>query len=233
MKNDNFTWQIETDVAGAQESNGYLYANFSQGQLRSSTYLDGPLMHETSATCFMEFWYHIGSDITEDPGALNLILQLDDTETTIAILDKSLLHNHDPLNWQIYMAEIGRYSGEFRFVFQAKKGTSNNGYIGLDEIMMDGCGFLPVVEGVCPDGGWKCPVTRGCVDPDLRCDFTDDCGQWDDETECDATHRTRCDFDDNLCDWYNHHDNQVQWVQINGPTATSKPRTWHNVRICH
>ena len=49
------------------------------------------------------------------------------------------------------------------------------------------------------------------------CDFSDDCGDGSDESDCDEY--TRCDFEDNddpLCDWNNDIDAGLRWSRLEG-----------------
>ncbi|OQV11949.1 MAM and LDL-receptor class A domain-containing protein 2 [Hypsibius exemplaris] len=219
FKNDNFTW---APVAPQGSAKGYLTADFSKGTVRSFTYFDSPWLHETSSTCKLEFWYHIGWSVpgNTDPGALYVILQLEDTETTLGIYDVTNIHNDTNLAWQPTYIDIGRFSGEFRIVFRARKGVWNDGYIAITDIQMHDCEFPKEVTGTCQAGMWKCPKTRACIGEDLRCDFTDDCGQNDDEMGCDVEHQSRCDFETDLCHWSNHHETKARWVQTNGRAVT-------------
>ncbi|OWA52025.1 MAM and LDL-receptor class A domain-containing protein 2 [Hypsibius exemplaris] len=228
FSNDAFTWMQSSPMTRGADSDGnedgskFLRADFIRGELRSSTFLDSPWLHETAATCQVSFWYQISSNNLTDSGALIVYLQLEDTLTTTAILDGVHPAALSTNKWHQYFADVGRRSGEFRLIFRARKGMTHSGHISLDNIKMTGCDFhapTPDPEQ-CPAGDFKCAETKICVENDMKCDFTDDCGKREDETLCDITAPMRCDFESGLCDWSHGNGNQVNWRHTKGRTTT-------------
>ena len=70
----------------------------------------------------------------------------------------------------------------YQLVFQAERTFSVLGDIAIDDISFDGCGLPPVIDNCRPEE-FRC--ARGaCIDMDRVCDYSDDCGDYSDESDC-------------------------------------------------
>lgn len=225
---------------------GYFKADFAGSPNATSTYtyLHSPTIHRLFSTTSLSFWYNICTPRPEnhnDTGALIVSLQMISTKTIIALLDVTAINENDQLvsHWQQHTVTVGRIEGEFHFLFQARKARIHQGFIAIDEILIEDR-MLPVPD---PDDEvecknrtlWHCDVTRICIEQDRRCDFTDDCGEREDEREldCQKTHPFRCCFDDeSLCGfWKNDHPkSDVRWIFTTSRTPTGTFRLQIGVR---
>ncbi|XP_078573379.1 MAM and LDL-receptor class A domain-containing protein 1-like [Branchiostoma floridae x Branchiostoma japonicum] len=82
----------------------------------------------------------------------------------------------------------------------------------------------------CRDTEFTCSNTI-CVPPEVRCDFTNDCGDNSDEQGC-GEYPGRCDFQDGLCSWEQGASDSADWVRTDGGTvsSTEAPPTDHRTR---
>ena len=74
-----------------------------------------------------------------------------------------------------------------------------------------------------------------CVAADRRCDFSNDCGDWSDETSdvCHASDLPNCNFEVGFCDWMNVYGRDMfDWTPFSGrtPSGWTGPMTDHTVR---
>lgn len=233
FQNNEFIWaplnagdtgaRYPNPLSGAEGTPGYMNADLNNGPDRSVTYLDSPWIHDTFSTCKLTFWAYIDA-VAGDPGAILVTIEMEDTDTIIAILDKNMLAPSQTPAWNKFTVGVGRHSGEFRFVFRARKGYVENGSLAVDQINLLDCSF-PVAVSACEAGKWQCPLSKACINPvEKRCDFTDDCGYFDDERECAELYPNRCNFDEGFCDWTQSTDDSYDWTWSNKRSSTGKCR---------
>lgn len=58
-----------------------------------------------------------------------------------------------------------------------------------------------------------------CVDANSLCDFSDDCGDNSDEQSC-SNYFARCTFENDLCDWIQEKDDEIDWIRNKGQTPS-------------
>lgn len=54
------------------------------------------------------------------------------------------------------------------------------------------------------------------------CNFANDCGDGSDEKPeiCSVSYKERCNFEQDLCDWYQDTDDNFDWTRAQGPTSS-------------
>ena len=81
------------------------------------------------------------------------------------------------------------------------------GDIAIDDITFTNC-EMPPVKSNC--NKFTC-ANQACIDVSRVCDFTDDCGDYSDEQNCDSF-PARCDFENGgICSWSQMDDDQFDW----------------------
>ncbi|CAH1239250.1 MALRD1 [Branchiostoma lanceolatum] len=65
-----------------------------------------------------------------------------------------------------------------------------------------------------------------CLPPTTRCDFTDDCGDRSDETDC-GSYPGRCDFQNDLCNWVQLKSDSTDWTRGFGGSEAGVPLVDH------
>lgn len=121
-------------------------------------------------------------------------------------------------------------------------------FIALDNIKLLDC--FPEMDRVnsCTPFQYRCSISNTCINTTKICDITKDCAYGDDEAlncgKIDALDRrrsfrmtiwildkmpygARCNFEQDLCGWFNIDGKVLSWVRHNGSTPTN--RTGPNV----
>ncbi|XP_054624893.1 MAM and LDL-receptor class A domain-containing protein 1 [Dunckerocampus dactyliophorus] len=162
------------------------------GETISLATLQSPVMTQASTNCTLHFYYNIyGEDIQE------LRVLLDESSRTTVLWWQSVGGEDMWLHGEV---EVGRTHRDFIILFEATRTFSKLGHIALDDINFTSCS-LPEPQPVCPDNMFTCNNSI-CVEKKRVCDFTDDCGDWSDEINCELQGKMqRCSFEQGLCSW--------------------------------
>lgn len=84
--------------------------------------------------------------------------------------------------WQSLTLPLGRVFSSFSFIIEAVSSGVDNETVAIDEVSLTECGppqpctDLPYFYFECGNGA--------CCPEAAKCDFTDDCGDYSDETLC-------------------------------------------------
>ena len=121
-----------------------------------------------------------------------------------------LSHNTEDTatNWTEATVYVGKRTGQFSLELQSRPETPET-LIGVDDLRLVECG-PPSPGGDCEEGEFQCS-SQVCLDHNVVCDATDDCGDSSDEADCGA-YPPICSFEED-CDWYNK-----GWTLQSGPT---------------
>ncbi|XP_048866511.1 MAM and LDL-receptor class A domain-containing protein 1 isoform X9 [Brienomyrus brachyistius] len=181
-----------TDHTTGTELGWYMEVDADQGDVNSFAALWSPAMKEASSQCELEFYYHMyGKGI----GQLGVRLHEISGFTWLW----SLSGDQDQ-EWRRASVQVGRIPGMFRLVFEATRTYSTLGDIAIDDISLLHCS-LPEPQARCPSDNFRCS-SGVCVEHRRVCDFTDDCGDRSDETDCELQgYLGRCSFEHGLCAW--------------------------------
>uniref|UniRef100_A0AAQ5YK66 MAM domain-containing protein n=1 Tax=Amphiprion ocellaris TaxID=80972 RepID=A0AAQ5YK66_AMPOC len=154
--------------------------------------LQSPTMKQASATCTLHFYYNMYG---EDKKDLHVLLKENSRTTTLWWLSG----NHGDL-WKRGEVTVGRVTQDFSVLFEASRTFNHPGHIAIDDVDFTNC-TLPEPQPQCPDSMFMCN-NKVCVDPNHVCDFSDDCGDWSDENNCEQQGVVeRCSFEQGLCSW--------------------------------
>ncbi|XP_067330349.1 MAM and LDL-receptor class A domain-containing protein 2 [Channa argus] len=196
----------------------YMSVESAQGDQMSPAALQSPTFRQASTTCTLHFYYNMYGEDTED---LNVVLKEGARTTTLWWLSG----NHGDL-WQHGEVTVGRIPLDFSILFEASRTFSKPGHIAIDDIAFANC-TLPEAQPSCPQSSFVCNNSV-CVEYNQVCDFSDDCGDWSDENNCEQQGVVeRCSFEQGLCSWaesdvdtpgaeWTHHTGQEAWPK-NGP----------------
>ncbi|XP_055007320.1 MAM and LDL-receptor class A domain-containing protein 1 isoform X2 [Boleophthalmus pectinirostris] len=213
---------FETDTCGWHDtSNGqlkwirdngtlgwYMTVKEMRAEYESPAVLLSPLMQQASAECTGHFYYNMHA---QEMGALKVFLQYGPGTPTLLWWGSG--HHGD--EWHGVEVMLGRVPHDFRVRFEAR--TSGPGHIAIDNISFTNC-TLSEPQSSCPENMFTCK-NQACVELSRVCDFSDDCGDWSDESHCEEKGVTeRCSFENGLCFWANNMANVpvVKWTLHTG-----------------
>nr|XP_039270832.1 MAM and LDL-receptor class A domain-containing protein 1-like [Styela clava] len=214
--NGAFKW-VAGSGASASENTGppgdhtsgtgtYMYVDASSGIQGSQAHLESGIIQATSATCEMIMYYHMNGDHI---GTLQVSKRIDNEDNIIW----SRIDSQGD-QWNQAIVRIGRVSRPFTIVISATRSFDVLGDIAIDDIIFQNCEMLPA-QPSCAGGEFQC-ANGACVPSSRKCDYTDDCGDYSDETDC-LSYLGRCDFEGGLCDWQQMSEtDDFNWLRING-----------------
>ncbi|XP_038573588.1 MAM and LDL-receptor class A domain-containing protein 1 [Micropterus salmoides] len=197
----------------------YMAVQSDRGEQMSPAAVQSPKMKQASATCTLHFYYNMyGEDIEE----LSVALNGGSRTTTLWWLSG----NHGDL-WHHAEVTVGRMPQDFTVLFEASRTFTKPGHIAIDDIDFTNC-TLPEPQPLCPENMFTCNNSV-CVEHNQVCDFSDDCGDWSDENNCEQQGLVeRCSFEQGLCSWaesdvdtpgaeWTHHKGQEAWSEHGPP----------------
>ncbi|KAG7228996.1 hypothetical protein INR49_013229 [Caranx melampygus] len=168
----------------------YISVESDQGDQVSPAALQSPTMTQASTTCTLHFYYNMYGE-----GELNVLLKEGSRSTTLWWLSGS--HGD---RWQHGTVTLGGIPQDFIVLFEASRTFNNPGHIAIDDIAFTNC-TLPEPQPSCPQSTFRCNNSV-CVEHSQVCDFSDDCGDWSDENNCEQQGVVeRCSFEQGLCSW--------------------------------
>ncbi|XP_077864144.1 MAM and LDL-receptor class A domain-containing protein 1-like [Saccoglossus kowalevskii] len=172
-RGDEYGWYMAVEAANGTA--------FNPARLRSR------LLMETGSHCEISFWYHM---FGENIGRLDVYM----LKSGISSRYWHLPGNQGD-EWKHGIVALGRINTPFEIMFSSYRGFGVYGDIAIDDVSFLNC-EMPEIR-TCVDGEVECD--RGsCVLESQLCDFTDDCGDLSDETDC--SKYSGCNFEDNWCD---------------------------------
>lgn len=170
----------------------YMAVNSVSGLEISPAALQSPTMKQASATCTLHFYYNMYG---EDGKDLSVLLKEGSRTSTLWWLSGS----HEDL-WHHGEVTVGRMPQDFTILFEASRTFNRPGHIAIDDIDFSNC-TLPEPQPLCPENMFMCN-NNACVPQNQVCDFSDDCGDWSDEHNCEEQGVVeRCSFEQGLCFW--------------------------------
>ncbi|XP_018613321.1 MAM and LDL-receptor class A domain-containing protein 2 isoform X2 [Scleropages formosus] len=222
-----FAWQRDrngttTDNTGPSvdhttgtELGWYMAVEAQYGDVNSYAALRSATMKESSSQCVLQFYYHMyGTGI----GQLSVLLSKGPRDTQLW-----KLVGDQGQGWRRAAVDVGRAPGLFGLIFKASRTYSILGDIAIDDVAFLNCS-LPVPQDRCPQDEVRC--TNGvCVDPSAVCDFSDDCGDRSDETDCELRgFLNRCSFEHGLCSWQQSDLDTpgAEWIRQSAETTLSE-----------
>uniref|UniRef100_G3PY20 MAM domain-containing protein n=2 Tax=Gasterosteus aculeatus aculeatus TaxID=481459 RepID=G3PY20_GASAC len=197
----------------------YLAVAPKRGDDVSLAAVHSPPMRQASATCTLHFHYSMNG---EDGEMLNVLLNEGSRTTALWWLSG----NHGDA-WHPAEVTVGRIPQDFTVLFEACRSFNRPGHVAIDDIHFTNC-TLPEPEPSCPPNTFVCNNSV-CVEHSRVCDFSDDCGDWSDERNCERRGVVeRCSFEQGLCFWeknevdtaavgWTHHRGQEAWPKHGPP----------------
>ncbi|KAK5602804.1 hypothetical protein CRENBAI_025076 [Crenichthys baileyi] len=171
----------------------YMGLEADRGEEMSPATLQSPILKQASSTCTLHFYYNMYGEESE----LKVLLKEGSRITTLWWLAGS---NEDL--WQYSKVIIGRIPQHFSLLFEGSSNFNKLGYVAVDDLDFTNCS-LPEPQPWCSESTFMCDNSV-CVDPNHVCDFSDDCGDWSDEINCEKQGVVeRCNFEQGLCSWAN------------------------------
>ncbi|MED6241113.1 hypothetical protein ATANTOWER_028659 [Ataeniobius toweri] len=171
----------------------YMGLEADRGEEMSPAALQSPILKQASSTCTLHFYYNMYGEESE----LKVLLKEGSRITTLWWLAGG---NEDL--WQYSKVIIGRIPQHFSLLFEGSSNFNKLGYVAVDDLDFTNCS-LPVPQPWCSESTFMCNNSV-CVDPNHVCDFSDDCGDWSDEINCEKQGVVeRCNFEQGLCSWAN------------------------------
>ncbi|CAL1289274.1 unnamed protein product [Larinioides sclopetarius] len=196
---------LTSDVSG----NGYyMYVNKENtGIISSSSYLRSVDFKQAAATCEISFYFFM-SGITDEEVYLKLQLQTNDKKDVTLWEEVS----DQGQKWQNATVSINRRESGWHLDFIASHAYSE-GDIAIDEIKLLEC--APPEKRKCiSDREFMCQSGE-CINSSLVCDFSEDCPDRSDETNC-IDYLERCDFEKGWCTWTQDTNADMLWKRTSG-----------------
>ncbi|XP_061652622.1 MAM and LDL-receptor class A domain-containing protein 2 isoform X2 [Phyllopteryx taeniolatus] len=171
--------------------------------------LKSPVMKQASAACTLNFYYNMYGE--------ELKVLLSESSRTTVLWWQS---GSGADSWQVGEVTVGRRRQDFTVLFEATRAFVKPGHVAVDDINFTSCN-LPEPQPVCHENMFTCNNSV-CVEKNRVCDFTDDCGDWTDESNCEQQGVTeRCSFEQGLCSWTesNLDEPGARWTRRKGQDA--------------
>ncbi|CAL9689269.1 unnamed protein product [Knipowitschia caucasica] len=217
FETDSCGWKDDSDgqakwIRGRNGTNNLgwcMLVTETRAEIESPAVLLSPLMQQTSAECTLQFNY---SMYEQERGELSVFLQ-SAPGTSSLLWWGSGLHGDE---WRSAEVMTGRVPHNFLIRFEART-SSGPGHIAIDDIQFSRCS-LPEPEPECAENMFRCK-SQACVELSRVCDFSDDCGDRSDESDCEKQGVTeRCSFENGRCYWSNGAAEQpvAKWTLLTG-----------------
>ncbi|XP_033638977.1 MAM and LDL-receptor class A domain-containing protein 1-like [Asterias rubens] len=168
----------------------------------------------------LSFWYHMYGDHI---GSLNVWQQSDVLHpafwTKIFSEDKSQGNF-----WQQGLVDVAKPNTVYEIVFEGIQGSSYQGDIAIDDIMMyPGLCTPPTPPPACQ---FICKNGKCLTDKTQICNFIDECGDQSDEKDCGS-----CVFENGVCGWNDESLGSYKWELGSGatPSANTGPSKDHTL----
>ncbi|XP_077378927.1 MAM and LDL-receptor class A domain-containing protein 1 isoform X1 [Festucalex cinctus] len=190
----------------------YMAVTPNNGDHMSPAALQSPTMKQAGVDCTLHFYYNMYGEDTEE-----LKVLLGESSRTTVLWWQS---GGGADLWQRGEVSLGRRRQDFTVFFEATRAFDKPGYIAVDDVNFTSC-KLPEPQPSCSDNRFTCD-NNVCVEKNRVCDFTDDCGDWSDESNCEQQGVTeRCSFEQGLCSWADSHLNEpgARWTRQKGQDA--------------
>ncbi|CAG5126619.1 unnamed protein product, partial [Candidula unifasciata] len=197
-------------TTGAQT--GYYLSLTSNIGAYGTAALQSPLLQRSSPTCELVFYLHMtGTNV----GTLSV-----DREQGAETYTLWSVTNDQGDRWFQQVVPLGASERSFFININARRTFTVNGDISIDDISFRNCDFPQPNTSCNSVNTFKCN-NSACVDPKLKCNFANDCGDNSDEDPqlCSAYHG--CTFEIDMCDWVqeNYFDD-FDWSLGDHETAT-------------
>lgn len=202
-----------TDHTLGTAAGSYMFVDANNGRMNSLAILRSMKLRQSSATCQMNFWYHMfGRSI----GSLTVAMKTGTRDVRLWTRRGSQGNR-----WQQGTVFIGRVSRPFRMLIEAQRSFSVFGDIAIDDVTFVNCA-LPKARK-CLNTEFQC--SNGvCIDKNRMCDYEDDCGDGSDEDlKKLCRYRTKCSFEKSFCSFKQDTTDDFNWSRAQGilPSGTS------------
>ncbi|XP_069940952.1 MAM and LDL-receptor class A domain-containing protein 2-like isoform X2 [Cherax quadricarinatus] len=230
---DNSGTLPESDHTLGSRKGHYLVLDVSRSSTASMVgRLHSPVIQKNADKCSIRFWYQATGD---NPGVINVYRRTSYYEGGSQLM--AVLKNTAKNVWLKYSITIEGppLDGNFQFVLEGVSPLDRNGFLLLDDLSMTpyceiasdqhlpGDNDLTTPKPNCPSGQLDC-ANGNCYNPIVTCNFVDDCGDGTDEQDCSKT----CDFEEDMCGWFENNANSIHWVQTGFPAEAPGPHADHN-----
>lgn len=157
-------------------------------RLYPRTRFESPLLQRSSPQCELIFFFYLHG--SQNRGF--------DVQKSVSGSYEKLFSTSTDYgdSWQKKVIPLGESEVPFKISFD----TYPNGMpVSIDDIFFKDCNYPdPKTSCSIKTNTYKCKNTA-CINPQLICNFVDDCGDNSDESDCSKFHR--CNFESGLCDW--------------------------------
>ncbi|XP_042229112.1 MAM and LDL-receptor class A domain-containing protein 2-like [Homarus americanus] len=173
--------------------------------------------HNSQLYCAFIFWYRENANMGPEK-AIQLSVNVERSEEVTPV---SYFVNRAVDTWTMGQVMLQDWPGEFVVRVEAMS-TAPPTDLTLDDFSFDNC-YIPHDSGNCLPNQLTCN-TGMCVDDDLICDMTNDCGDMSDERDCFFSGVAVCTFEGNQkCDWTQEAEqDDKDWQLGSGPTPAGR-----------
>ncbi|KAF8778576.1 MAM and LDL-receptor class A domain-containing [Argiope bruennichi] len=142
-----------------------------------------PLFAKCASPCKFSVWYVLKTTYFKP---VISITSGDETTNMVDIVPSN--------TWTLETFGIGRQNN-FSISFNKRGGFYRSDFLAIDDIEFLNCALPKRSDDICL--GFRCPVSRACIDESRVCDLTDDCGDATDEDGCEDKEFITVDFENN------------------------------------
>ncbi|XP_035827620.1 MAM and LDL-receptor class A domain-containing protein 2-like [Aplysia californica] len=172
-------------------ANGNYLSSSSSGSSFQEISYNSPLLRRSAPTCELVFYLYAEST---NPGHFR-VKRKEGVQTVTLWTTEASLGN----SWLQQVIPLGSSSATFSVIFSE---STNYGYnsFSVDDIKFRNCGYPQPGDSCKGLNTFKCK-NGACINPSLKCNFINDCGDGSDEnsTTCASFHR--CNFEVDFCNW--------------------------------
>ncbi|XP_054714592.1 LOW QUALITY PROTEIN: MAM and LDL-receptor class A domain-containing protein 2-like [Uloborus diversus] len=167
------------------------------------TNLTSAVLRNSFSTCSMEFWYNIMGNAT-----LTVTISRNNRPVEVWIEEYKSTQV-----WTQAEILVTRIPNTFQIIFAASRNKQESVHVAIDDVVTQKCLATPT-DGAdqCGEEQFNCKNSR-CIPKENICDYTDDCGNFQDERqETCAAAIGRCGFDRSFCNWIHDETITGRWI---------------------